>query len=111
MDNVVFTSGRDAACNKCTDRAVEKKGLPIQIPQYRVLDSSYYDYVGEEEDGDDEVEGREETYGEWHRPYEVSEACGRFLNCGQGLSDVFKDGLKIKLRLPKNSGELPSIIH
>ncbi len=110
IDNVVLTSGRGKICDAAEgeDAFCQQTATLIPVPQFQIVSGAYYDEdkLGE---GSEEMEN-DNKYEELHRPYELAEACHRFLNCGQGLPETFKGGLRIKLRLPKNSNELPSII-
>jgi len=108
ISNVVFTSARGNKGSKkplptCPKNKTEQQ---ILIPQYKVLEKSYYDDPEcEEVEADDN-----EQYQKMHRQYELAEACHRYLYNCQEVPDSFKGGLKIKLQLPKDSTELPLII-
>lgn len=106
MNNVVFF---DTRVHAITSPTVNKQIAPpkIFIPDYKVVDYAFYKEVDENEmlENDDEV-----YYEEMHRAYELAENCNKFLDCGQGLPEELKGGLKIKIKLPSNSNELPSLI-
>lgn len=107
MNNMIFFDTKSCSIN-ISDNNKTDSTHKIYIPEFKVIDSSYYRDVEE-----DEMEENDEEmmYTEMHRPYELAESCDKFLDSGQGLPEELKGGLKITIKLPKTPDELPSLIH
>ena len=80
---------------------VERGNNQILVPEYKTLLNTFYADGGLDNGGSEveEEEEEEERYVSMHRPYELAESCGNFLNEGQGLPEEFKGGLTVRLKL------------
>ena len=106
MNNVVFYDTRIQSIN---NPAVSRETHPskIFIPEFKVMNNEFYKDI----DINDILENDDEAhYTDMHRPYEIAENCNKFLDNGQGLPEELKGGLKIRIKLPSNSNELPFLI-
>jgi len=107
VKNMVFVETRGKKCCPNIDEKPKMlnqvQNSQIFVPEFKVLGQEFYN----EKNESDPVEKIE--YEEIHRKYELSESCNSFLGSGSDTPDLFKDGLVVKIILPK-IGELPSII-
>ena len=108
IDNIISTG-----ITKPVLMSLERKPI-IGIPEFKVIDKNFYN--GElmvcSLDNDQDVEDDlDERYNEMHKGHELAEIYNKFSRTGEVLPESIKDGLKIRIRLPKDKESLPSLIY
>eukprot|EP00830_Metopus_es_P002901 TRINITY_DN1266_c0_g1_i2.p2 TRINITY_DN1266_c0_g1~~TRINITY_DN1266_c0_g1_i2.p2 ORF type:complete len:182 (-),score=40.48 TRINITY_DN1266_c0_g1_i2:33-578(-) len=94
---------------ECEGGALEKKVVLVLVPELKILGFEFYTEDNFPEDGlvEDDSDGK---YEKMHKDFEIAEICSKFTKEGEVMPQSMKDGLKVRILLPKTSNELPQLL-
>ena len=112
--NVVLTSSMSSKIPMQSIQALDancpRESNKILIPQFRVITEGDYNIDPQLDIDVDPQEDLDQHYIALHKPYEMAEICNKYLDNGHDLPPAWRNGLKVRIRLPPTFGELPTLL-